>query len=146
MANARKSEKRKDKKVRVPFSGTRTKLHVDEDFPGYHLYWFNDIDGRLQRAENGGYVFVEKSEVPSLGHGAIHQDNSDLNSRVSKVVSRGEPVIRAYLMKIKNAYWNEDQKAKEAINNRVDDALRAGTPGGNVVENQYVPKGHKQQV
>ena len=48
--------------------------------------------------------------------------------------------------KIKESFWKQDQKAKEAVNDRVDDALRAGTPGGNVVENQYVPKGHKQRV
>jgi hypothetical protein len=146
MTNVRKSEKSEDKPKRVPFGSHRTKLQVEDEIPGYFLRWFNDADGRLQRAQDGGYVFVNKSEVPRLGQGEIHQDNTDLNSRVSKVVSRGDPVIRAYLMKIKQSFWNEDRKAKDAINDQIDDALRAGTPGGNVVENQYVPKGHKQRV
>ena len=146
MTNVRKSEKSEDKPKRVPFGSHRTKLQVEDEIPGYFLRWFNDADGRLQRAQDGGYVFVSKSEVPRLGQGEIHQDNTDLNSRVSKVVSRGDPVIRAYLMKIKESFWKEDRKAKDAINDQIDDALRAGTPGGNVVENQYVPKGHKQRV
>ena len=146
MTNVRKSEKSEDKPKRVPFGSHRTKLQVEDEIPGYFLRWFNDADGRLQRAQDGGYVFVNRSEVPRLGQGEIHQDNTDLNSRVSKVVSRGDPVIRAYLMTIKQSFWNEDRKAKDAINDQIDDALRAGTPGGNVVENQYVPKGHKQRV
>ena len=146
MANPRKSEQRKDKKQRVPFGANRTKLQVEDDIPGYKLRWFNDIDGRLQRAQDGGYEFVNRNEVPRLGQGEIHQDNSDLNSRVSKVVSRGEPVIRAYLMKIKSKWYDEDQRAKEAINREIDEALRDSKPGGNVIENQYVPKGHVHKV
>jgi len=148
MSNSRKSEQSKGRKKRVPFGAHRTKLQVADEIKGYVLRWFNDQDGRLQRAQDGGYEFVNKREVPKLGigDGQLHQDNSDLNSRVSKVVSRGEPIIRAYLMKIKQEYYDEDQAAKEAVNAQVDDALKAGRPGGNEVENQYVPKGHVQQV
>ena len=146
MANQRKSEKSKDKVERVPFGKNRTKLQVEDKIKGYTLRWFNDTDGRLQRAQDGGYVFVGRQEVPRLGQGAIHEDNSDLNSRVSKVVSRGEPIIRAYLMKIKNSFYKADQAAKEGINQQVDESLMRGAPGGNVVDNQYVPKGHTQKV
>lgn len=146
MANQRKSEKSKGKTPRIPFGAHRTKLQVEDEIPGYTLRWFNDVDGRLTRAEEGGYVYVTKDEVPRLGQGQLHQENTDLNSRVSKVVSRGDTVIRGYLMKIKNSFYKSDQAAKEEVNKRVDDALRQGTPSGNVVENQYVPKGHKQVI
>ncbi len=146
MANQRKSQKDKDKVKRVPFGSHRTQLQVEDEIKGYTLRWFNDVHGRLQRAEDGGYVYVERREVPRLGQGELHGDNTDLNSRVSKVVSRGEPVIRAYLMKIQNKFYKQDQEAKEVINRQVDAALRDGTPGGNVVENQYVPKGHTQVI
>jgi hypothetical protein len=132
---------------RVPFGAHRTKLQVEDGITGYRLRWFNDLDGRLDRAQEGGYEFVGREEVPSLGQGALHQDNSDVNSKVSKVVSRGTgKPVRAYLMKIKEAWYQEDQNAKEDVNRRVDDSLRSGAPGGNVVENQYVPKGHRQQI
>ena len=148
MANVRKKVRVKKKTERVPFSAKRSKLQVSDAIDGHELRWFNDIDGRLQRALDGGWQFVEKTEVPSIvvGQGEIHQENTDLNSRVSKVVSRGEPVIRAYLMKISSKFYREDQKAKEMVNQRVDEAMRAGQPGGNVVENQYVPQGHTQKI
>lgn len=146
MANIRKQVQSEDTVERVPFGAQRSKLQVKDKIKGYSLRWFNDIDGRIQRAEEGGYVFVQKNEVPRLGQGALHEDNSDVNSKVSKVVSRGDPVIRAYLMKIKDSYYAEDQRSKEAVNAEIDKALREGTPGGNVVDNQYVPKGHVQRV
>jgi hypothetical protein len=135
------------KKVeRIPFGARRSKLHVKDQIKGYVLRWINDVDGRLLEAQEGGYQFVDRKEVPRLGQGQLHEENADLNSRVSKVVSRGEPVIRAYLMKIKESYYREDQAAKEEVNRQVDEALRQGKPGGNVVENQYVPEGHTQQI
>lgn len=146
MSTARKGEQSEGTRKRIPFGAHRSKLHVEDKIEGYVLRWFNDIDGRIERAQEGGYVFVHRKEVPRLGQGALHQDNTDVNSKVSKVVSRGEPVIRAYLMKIKEGYYREDQEAKEEVNRQVDDALRAGRPGGNVVENQYVPDGHKQVI
>ena len=94
------------------------------------------------------YEFVLENEVPrKIGQGNLHQDNSDINGRVSRVVSRGKTApIRAFLMKIRKEWYQEDQLAKEEVNKQVDEALRQGTPGGNVVENQYVPKGHRQQI
>jgi len=136
------------KKVeRVPFGAHRTKLQVPE-IKGYKLRWINDVDGRPDRAVEGGYEYVLQDEVPKrIGQGNLHQDNSDINGRVSRVVSKGKTApIRAFLMKIPLEWYKEDQIAKEQVNQQVDEALRQGTPGGNVVDNQYVPKGHRQQV
>jgi len=139
---------RKEERVRrVPFGAHRTKLQVEDKIKGYSLRWFNDIDGRCERAVEGGYQYVQRDEVPMLGQGQLHQDNSDLNSKVSKIVSRGnKKPVRAYLMTIKEEWYKEDQLAKESVNAQVDESLRQGTPGGNVVDNQYVPKGHRQQI
>lgn len=146
MANARKQEKSKGKVKRVPFGGNRQKLQVDE-IPGYVTRWFNDVDGRVERALDAGYEFVTPEEAEGLGQGQLHQENTDLGSRVSKIVSRGtDKVIRGVLMKIKREWYEEDQELKEQRNRMVDDALRAGRPGGNEVENQYVPKGHRQII
>lgn len=153
MANARKSEQSKGKRTRIPFGSHRTKLQLSEQEhkafkkAGYVVRWFNDMDGRIARAEAAGWEFVKPEEATSVGQGALHQGNTDLNSKVSKVVSRGkDTVVHGILMKIKKEFYNEDQEAKEDINRRVDDALRSGSPGGNVVENQYVPKGHTQRI
>ena len=142
MANVRKQEREKGKVVRVPFGGTRYKLQLSDADNKLAkdrrvvMRWFNDQDGRIQKALGGGYKFVKPEHATSLGSGAIHEGNTDEGSRVSKVVSKGEPVIRAYLMEISKKFWDADQAAKQKVNDQVDEALGAG---GADVENKYGP-------
>lgn len=127
---------------RVPIGGRRTKLQLSrkdlESLKDYKLRWINDVGGRVLEAEAGGYEFVTPEEARSLGEGAIHQGNSDLGARVSKVVDRHG--TRAYLMKIPREYWEEDQKVKEEANAQVDRALRPVSQGGQTIEQGYTPK------
>ncbi len=138
-----KGKPNKEVKVRrVPFGGRSSNLQVEDEIPGYRLYWFNDADGRPARAERAGYVNVEPQEVPIFMAG-----KQGVGSEVSAVVTRGnKKPMRAVLMKIRNEWYKEDQISKEAVNAQVDESLRQGQPGGNVVDNQYVPKGHAQQI
>jgi hypothetical protein len=144
MTNARKQEQEEGKRVRVPMGARRSRLQLSEEeakafeTAGYITRWVNDQDGRVERAVAGGYEFVEPSEATSVGNSEITQGNTDLGDRVSKVVSRGAPVIRAYLMKIKKEYYDEDQATKEKVNARVDEALAGGEAGG-AVESKYGP-------
>ncbi len=140
------------RRARVPFSGHRTKLQLsDEDAKalsdaGWVPRWINDQDGRVQRAQAGGYEFVKPEEATSIGQFSVVKPKG-LDGKVSMIVSKGSATpITAYLMKIQKEFWVEDQDAKEEKNRRVDDALKAGRPGGVEVENQYVPKGHEQQI
>ena len=152
MANTRKEERTEGQRVRVPFGARRSKLQLSDDEAaafaeaGYVLRWINDRDGRIERAIAGGYQYVKPEEATSVGSTEIGQGNTDLGGKVSKVVSRGEPVIRAYLMKIKKKYYDEDQAAKEAVNAKVDEALGQGKAGGANVENAYVPDGESTPV
>jgi hypothetical protein len=141
MANTRKKIQKQGKRERVPFGANRQRLSVRDKDPNYVYRWVNDTEDRLERAEAGGYVFVQKSEVGKLGEGQIHQENTDLNSRVSKIVSKGETTpIRGYLMKIKKTWYDKDQKVKEALTDEVDQAIMRGRAGGAAIENQYVPR------
>lgn len=147
MANTRNSERSKDRVARVPFGGPRYKLQLSaEDMKEFKrrkkvVRWFNDEAGRLERALGGGYTFVKPEYARSLGQGALHADGKDpeSNARVSIIVNRGDPIIRAYLMEISEKYWKEDQEAKEAVNRQVDEALASGGAGGASIENQYGP-------
>lgn len=132
------SEKEEVRK-RVPFGGPRQRLSVDAEFPGFKCRWFNDQDGRLQRARDAGYEFVLKKEVGQVGDKDIANGNTNLNSYVSKVVgrTRAEQPIVSYYMKIRESFYKEDQAKKEETNRLVDDAVRAGKAGGAAVENQY---------
>lgn len=145
MANTRQSEKSKDKTVRVPFGGSRLKLQLSpEDMKlfkkrGKVPHWFTDDGGRIERALGAGYNFVEPKYAGSLGQGALHQDGNDPDSnlRVSLIVNR-DPVQRGYLMEISKKFYDEDQKAKQAINDKVDETLSVGGQGGDELgSNKY---------
>jgi hypothetical protein len=127
----------KTRRDRTPFSANRKRLEVAQR-PGYVRRWFNDQDDRIARAEAAGYAFVLKGET-AVGDKEVARGNTDINSRTSTVVGRtaqSQP-IRAYLMEIPEAWYQEDQLKKEATNQMVDDAIRAGKAGGGSVKNQY---------
>ena len=138
---------------RVPMGGRRTKLQLSQEDDdrlrdnGWTARWINDKDGRIQQAKAGGYVNVTPDEAPSIGQYSLTKGSDDLDSRVSLTVSKGEGApITGVLMKIQTKYYKEDQVSKEQANVDFDTALNAGQPGGNVVDNQYVPTGHVNKV
>ena len=144
MANTRKTDRSEGRVARVPFGGVKLKLQMsDADMKGFKdrkmvTRWFNDDPGRIERAQGGGYKFVKPEHATSLGQGALHSDGNDpeSNARVSIVVNR-DPVIRAYLMEIPKKFYDEDQAAKAAQVDLVDEALASGGAGGASIENQY---------
>ncbi len=139
----RDQEQQEQKVARVPFGGPQLKLQLSAEERakfterGMVPRVINDQDGRIQRAQSGGYDYVDPKYATSWGSQQLHQGNTDLGSKVSKIVSRGEPQIRAYLMEIKKEYYDEDQASKEVHNMKVDEALAQGTAGGANVENAY---------
>lgn len=153
MPKSRTDGREEAKRVRVPISGRRTKLQLSEEDKknfkenGWTVRWINDKDGRIQQAIAGGYNFVTPEEAPSIGQYSLTKGSDDLNGRVSLIVSKGggDP-LTAFLMKIQTKFYREDQFTKEESNIAFDTALNAGQPGGNVVENQYVPEGHTNRV
>jgi len=127
----------------VSFASSRKKLEVlwanpkeQEDFVAR---WFNDETDRLVRAEQAGYQYVRPDEVAGVGQGEIGDGNTDLGSRVSRIVGRTESrePIRATLMKINKRFYQEDLDAKEARNALVDSSIRSGNAGGADIENAY---------
>lgn len=133
------AEAKEGRRQRVPFSAQRKRLQVDAKFPGYHIRWFNDQDDRLQRAEDAGYEYVHRKEVGQVGDRDVSNGNTDVNSRVSRVVGRtkdNQP-IRAFLMKIKDEWYRADQNKKEEQNALVDESIRAGKASGADVKNSY---------
>ena len=108
MENTASKDVRPDrsKPVRTPL-GTRNRLTfkgLDENF---HYHVINDKDGRLQRAQDGGYEFVESTE--GLGD-QMAAEASKMGKNVSKPVGHG---VTGYLMRIPKELYDEDQKAKQ---------------------------------
>lgn len=99
---------------RIPMSVPQQRLHVP-DLPGYHLHWF--LEKRVPRAMQGGYERVDNREVHvnqlNVGTSGQISGSSDLGSHITLyagVDEQGNPESLV-LMKIRNEWWEEDQRA-----------------------------------
>jgi len=119
---------------RASMSVPRMKMSVPE-LPGYVCYWFNDDQGRIERALTGFYEFVERHEVEthdfSLAGDSTKTGNQDMGTRVSMVVGTNEAnqPMRAYLMKISEERYRVAQELLQEQNDGISRALKRGTLG-----------------
>ena len=120
------SNKRAERRQRGAFNGTRGKLQVGYSIPGYHLYIFNDTPGRITAATDNGYEFVHPEEVGGTTTNVVSR-NTDLGDKVRFLVGSndGEPMY-AYLMKIKQEWWEEDQADLAKRNKQIEQSIRGG--------------------
>lgn len=139
-ANERPTRER----VRNVFNATQAKLTVNKQIPGYHLHIFNDEPGRIQTAIDGGWEFVTPDEVGGVKD-SVTSGNTDLGDKVRFLVGTSEKGdgLYAYLLKIKQEWYDEDQAEIQKRNDRVDDAIRGGVnvASGTSAEGFYTPKG-----
>jgi hypothetical protein len=124
-----------NERTRIPMSVPVSKLSVPE-IPGYRLYWFRGEPGRLARAEQAGYEFVDRGEVELTSldlAGGAEDGNTDLGTRVTRsagdlVGEDGQPTTLV-LMKIREEWALADDQAKEDRNDTIAAALRGGMIG-----------------
>lgn len=134
--NPAAKERTSAERRRIPMSVPVQKLEVPE-IPGYHLHWFKSDPARIARALDGGYEFVNARDIKinnvGLGGDSAVSGNTDMGSQVSvptgdSLMSDGQPG-RLILMKIKQEWYEEDQRAIEGRNDQVAAALRGGLLG-----------------
>ena len=85
---------------------------------GYIGRWINDAGGRIARAQQGGWEF------------ALDHDSEEEDKRRSMVVGTqrdGQPLL-AYLMEIREEFYDEDQALKQKPLDEMEAAMRRGTP------------------
>lgn len=130
-------------RVRNVFNGTQAKLTVNNQIPGYKLHIFNDEPGRIQTALDGGWEFVTPDEVGGVKD-SVTSGNTDLGEKVRFLVGTSEKGdgLYAYLLKIKQEWWEEDQAEIQKRNDRVDDAIRGGVnvKDGTSSDGFYTPR------
>ena len=126
---------------RIPMGENRLKMTLPK-MPGYHMRWFNDVGDRIEKAKQAGYTHILKAGV-KVGNGpeSGHTDLGSVVSRPVGVQSDGTP-LRAYGMKIKEEWYNEDQARKSrAIKETEAQILRGNLPGNEGdTSNRYVPE------
>lgn len=120
---------------RIPMSVPQQRLSVP-DIPGFHLHWMLGTPERLAQALKAGYQFVEQGEVQvtnrGLANDAESDGSTDLGSRVT-VLAGGDTTnngqhVSLVLMKLRQEWWDEDQKQLEKKSDQLAAALRSGTP------------------
>lgn len=119
-----------------PMSKGVMKLEVPER-EGYVRRWFRGDPGRIGRAIQAGYTFVDANEVHlnnfDLGGDAKNSGNTDLGTRVSVISgdeadSTGQPA-RLYLMECPEEIYEYSRKLLDDRNESVAEALRGGKIG-----------------
>lgn len=148
-AMAEKARERGLDGERVPLGVPHLKLTVRDyqgQLQGYVGRWINDKPGRIQRAIQGGYMPVYRDAL-EVGEGEDY--NPDQSTWVCQEVGTqesGQP-LRAYLMKIKEAWYNEDQAKKQQSIDDIDRSILGGQineqsgDGRYVKQVSYNPKG-----
>lgn len=134
MAQGRSSTKtpvRVDRKPRrVPMSGSRKRMHIDDDQkdPAFHYAWISDQKDLIFRAKRAGYENVLISEIPSWGVADV--DSADPSaSIISMPVGNG---VIGYLMKQPLEYYHEDQKSMmDLVDRREGDMKKQLNSGDN---------------
>ena len=127
----------KQARRRIPMSTPVRKLEVPE-IPGYYLYWFREE--RVPRAMEAGYEMVKRGEtaLTSLDIAGTKQvdGNTDLGDNVSFVSGTNDNGVpqRAYLMKLKQEFRDEDQAELDRRNAAILQAIFRGEQVGKVGE------------
>lgn len=123
------------RRERRAFGSPKSRLTVPKIPSGYHLHWVNDDSGRIYDAQEGGYEFCTHEDVglPPDVHG---------ESRVKRRVGTNDAgeALFAYLMKIRQEWYEEDQAALSEQVDRVEEAIRSGTFEAREGDLRYVPK------
>lgn len=110
------------RRERVPLGDPRTKMAAPHR-AGYVRRWLNDAGDRIHAAEAAGYQFVEdERQVDEGGRGTRR-------SMTVGTKEDGRPLI-AYLMEIREEFYEADQAAKQSKLDEVDTAIKRGAPRG----------------
>lgn len=103
---------------RTPVS-TRNVLTVKGKEPGYHYRIVNDQADRIEMFKEAGYEVVEAKDVV-IGDKRVGSASPD-GSLAQVSVGKGD---KAYLLRIKQEWYDEDQAAKEAKVRSLEESMK----------------------
>ncbi len=118
------------RRKRGTFNGTQAKLSADVDkirAQGYHVHIVNDLDNRISELLDRGYEFILSHEVDGITTNVVSR-NTDIGDKVRFLVGTqktGDPLY-AYLMKIKQEWYDEDMRDIQDRNDKIDESIRRG--------------------
>jgi hypothetical protein len=111
--------------------GYRNTLTLGNQDPNFVYRVVNDTDGRVARAEEGGYEVVTSAQ--ELGDATVDSATA-VGSAVTRPVGGG---VTGVLMRIKREWYDEDQVAKQAKVDAAEAGLKqkkSGQYGGVLIQ------------
>jgi hypothetical protein len=118
------SEGSKRTRKRASINGVRNILTVKGKEPGYHYRIVNDVGNRIEDMKALGYELV--TDDVAVGDKRV---DAGTGPAAHKEIFVGGG-IKAKLMRIPEAWYNEDQQAKEANLRELDEAMGKGRTSG----------------
>lgn len=112
--------KRTVRTKRTPINGQRNILTVRGKDPAYSYRIVNDVDDRIQEFLERGYELVA-DEAVSVGDKRVAKPTQS-GSNVELSVGQG---TKAFVMRIKKEWYDEDQAAKAAKVNEIENQMKA---------------------
>lgn len=112
--------------ARVPV-GNRPKLAVVGKNPNFEYRWVNDTPGRIALFKQGGWELCTNDEVDVGNFRA--EESSGEGSLACQIVDGGNGQ-KAYVMKIKKEWFQEDQQHNEREVARNEESLRPNLNDG----------------
>lgn len=110
--------------VRIPVSG-RNILTVKGKDPAYSYRIVNDEPDRIARFQEGGYELVSDESV-KVGDNRVSLPSAE--GTVKQMAVGGGR--KAYLMRIKKEWYDEDQKAKQKVVDDLEATTKANAMKG----------------
>lgn len=105
--------------------GHRSRLNVKGKDPNYEYRIVNDVDDNISIREEQGWEVVTDAEV-KIGDKRV-ADPTDTGSPKTVSVGGG---LTGYLMRIKKEWYQEDQAAKQAQVDKVEQATKPSNRDG----------------
>jgi hypothetical protein len=113
-------------RVRRTPLGQRQVLSVRGKDPNFEYRIVNDTGDRVQRFLDAGWENVPADQI-EVGDKRINSPSPE-GSKAQVSVGQG---LKAYVLRIKKEWYEEDQAAKQAEVNRIEEATRKDALNGN---------------
>lgn len=120
---ARQTSSASARPTRTPISG-RNVLTVSGKEPGYTYRVVNDQGSRVAEFLDRGYELVEAADV-RVGDKRVNATTPE-GTKAQVSVGKGE---KAFVMRIKQDWYDEDQKAKQVQVNELEAAIKQNVSG-----------------
>lgn len=141
-------ERTKKERVRGVFNGTQMRMDVTKtpELEGYVIRWMNDLGNNIRLALSGGWELVGKDEVEFNDAGSVMHRNESFGNAVALTAgANGDGSgMTAYLMKIKQEWYDEDKLAYQQRCDAVMEPIRSGKGKESEFEGRYVPNGESR--